>query len=159
MELIEETMRQALYAIALGGFAFWIPVVFLAAIYKIAVSVLVLNVASVISLAIVSSISWSIQKKMPKWGWVLAGVYILGPSAISAASAFTRIPPSAGRPGDWVWLLIICLLPPMTLWLALLSGTIFSVIFVTLALPLLLLLPWRDQVSREKADQHPLRTG
>lgn len=152
-------MRQAVYAIALGGLAFWIPVVFLAAIYKIAVSILVLNVTSVISLAVVCLISWSVQKKMPKWGWVLAGVYILGPSAILAASAFTRIPPSTGRPGDWVWLLIICLLPPMTLWLALLSGTIFSVVFVTLTLSLLLLLPRRDQVSHEKADQHPSQTG
>jgi hypothetical protein len=143
-------MRQDLYSIALGGLAFWAPAVLLSAIYKWDVSTLALNLASVASLALVSLISWIIRKRMPKWGWVLAGVYILGPTAILAASAFSRFPSSSpGLPGDPLRLIVLCLIPPVTLWFATLNGMIFSVLFVTLILPALSLLrAGKQQASR-----------
>ena len=141
-------MKQNLCSIVLGGVAFWAPVVLLSATYKWTVSTLALNLASVASLALVGLISRIIQKRMPKWGWFLAGIYILGPTAMFAASAFTHIQHSTGSPGDWIWLVIFCLLPPMTLWLALLNGVFFSVLLVTLILPLLSLLRWTGQNSQ-----------
>lgn len=153
-------MKQNLYWLVLGGLAFWMPFVLLSATHKWTENTLALNLASVAVLALVSLISWVVRKKIPKWGWALAGVYILGPTATFAAWALSPFSSSASLPADWIWRIAFCLLPPMTLWLALLSGMIFSVLFATLALPLLLLLPRRDQVSsHEKADQHPLRTG
>ncbi|HXT74201.1 MAG TPA: hypothetical protein VN785_10150 [Candidatus Angelobacter sp.] len=71
-----------------------------------------------------------------------------------SSAAFTRISPSAGAPGHWIWFVTLCLLPPMTLWLALLNGVILSVLFVTLALPLLSLLRRTEQISYGSVDQH-----
>jgi len=140
-------MKQNLYSLALGGLAFWMPFVLFSAMYKWSVSMLALNFASVAGLALFSLISWIIRKRMPKWGWALAGVYVLGPTAMLASAAFTRIPSSTSSSGHWVWFVTFCLLPPMTLWLALLNGMIFSVLFVTLALPFLSLLPRTEQMS------------
>lgn len=130
-------MKQKLYSIALGGLAFWMPFVLLSATYRWTENILVLNFASVAGLALVSLTSWVVRKKMPKWGWALAGVYILGPAATFAAWALSPFSSSASLPGDWIWLVTLSLLPPMTLWLATLSGMIFSVLLVTVALPLL----------------------
>jgi len=147
-------VKQNLYWLALGGLGFWVPVVLLSATYRWTESILALNLASVMGLALACLISWVIQKKMPKWGWALAGVYILGPSAIFAAWAVSPFSSSAGLPGDWIWFVTLCLLPPVTLWLALLDGVIFSVLFVTLVLPLLSLLRRTGQISYGSMDQH-----
>jgi hypothetical protein len=136
-ETWEEAMKQNLYLLALGGLAFWMPFVLLSAVYKSSVSIIALNLASVAGLGLFSLISRNIRKK---WGWVLAGVYVLGPTAMLASAAVARITPSTTSPRHWVWLVTFCLLPPMTLWLALLNGVIFSVLLVTLVLPLLSLL-------------------
>lgn len=154
-----DAMKQNLYWLVLGGLGFWVPFALLFAIYRSSVSVLALNLLPVAGLALLSLISWITRKKMPRWGWLLAGVYVFGPVAMLSSAAFTRISPSAGAPGDWIWFLVFCLLPPMTLWLALLNGVILSVLFVTVALPLLLLLPRRDRLSPNKPDQHPVASG
>lgn len=147
-------MKQDLYSIVLGGLGFWVPFALLFAIYRSSVSVLALNLLPVAGLALLSLISWIIRKKMARWGWLLAGVYVFGPVAMLSSAAFTRISPSAGAPGHWIWFVTLCLLPPMTLWLALLNGVILSVLFVTLALPLLSLLRRTEQISYGSVDQH-----
>ena len=141
--LVREAMRQKLFWVAVGGLAFWLPAVMLSAIYRWNVSTIALNLASLTGTALVGLITWGTAQRMPRWGWVLAGVYILGPTAILLASSFARIPPTTNLPGDWIWRVIFCLLPPMTLWMATLNGMIFSVLLVTIALPLLAL--WRPQ--------------
>ena len=158
-ETCEETMKQKLYWLVLGGLGFWVPFALLFAIYRSSASVLALNLLPVAGLALLSLITWIIRKKMPRWGWLLAGVYVFGPVAMLSSAAFTRISPSAGAPGHWIWLVTLCLLPPMTLWLALLNGVILSVLFVTVTLPLLLLLPRRDRLSPNKLDQHSVVDG
>lgn len=158
-ETREDAVKQNLYWLVLGGLGFWVPFVLLFAIYRSSVSMLALNLLPVAGLALLSLISWIIRKKMPRWGWLLAGVYVFGPVAMLSSAAFTRISPSAGAPGHWIWFVTLSLIPPMTLWLALLNGVILSVLFVTLALPLLLLLPQRDRLSPNKPDQHPVADG
>src|ERR1039458_7008102 len=133
-------MRQKLFWIVMGGLAFWLPTVVLSAIYRWSVSTVALNLASLTGTAVVGLMTWVTVKRMPRWGWVLAGVYILGPTAMLVASAFARILPTTNLPGDWIWRVMFCLLPPMTLWMATLNGMIFSVLLVTIALPLLALL-------------------
>jgi hypothetical protein len=130
-------MKQKLYWIAVGGLAFWLPAVLLSAMYRWNVSALALNVVSLAGTALLGLITWVTVRKLPRWGWVLAGVYIFGPTAILVASAFARMAPTTSLPGDWIWRVMFCLLPPMTLWLASLNGMIFSVLLVTMALPLL----------------------
>ena len=137
--LVREAMRHKLFWIAVGGLAFWLPAVVLSAMYRWNVSTVALNLASLTGIALVGLITWGTARRMPRWGWVLAGVYILGPSAMLVASAFARIPPAPNLPGDWIWRIMFSLLPPMTLWMATLNGMIFSVLLVTIALPLLAL--------------------
>ena len=73
-----------------------------------------------------------------RWAWVLAGVYILGPVSITVANAFSGgILPSLSNPGYLVFVIAVCLLPPLTLWLSLYNGMILSVLAATLVLVLL----------------------
>lgn len=129
-------MRQKFFWIVVGGLAFWLPTVVLSAIYQWNVSTVALNLASLMGTALVGLITWVTAKRMPRWGWVLAGVYILGPAAMLVASAFAHIPSTTNLPGDWIWRVMFCFLPPMTLWMATLNGMIFSVLLVTIVLPL-----------------------
>lgn len=122
-----------------GGLSFWLPAVLLSGVYRWNVSVVALNLTSLGGLATVSLLYWLVTKRVPRWGWALAGVYILGPGAMLLASAFSRIPPSATLPGDWIWVTVFCLLPPLTLWFATLNGMIVSVLLVTIGLALLAL--------------------
>ena len=130
-------MRNGLYWIAAGGLSFWAPIIIISAMFQDDTSVVALNVGSVLGLVILGLASRAYKKRPPRWGWVLAGIYILGPVAILGASAFTRIPSSKGIPGAAFTYFMICLFPPMTLWMALLNGTIFSVVAVTIGLPIL----------------------
>jgi len=58
----------------------------------------------------------------------------LGPTAMFIGASFTHLSPSTSLPGEWLWLIMFCLFPPMTLWLATLNGMIFSVFVATVAL-------------------------
>jgi hypothetical protein len=76
-------------------------------------------------------------KQVPKWEWVLAGIYILGPVSMMAPLAFARIPSSPAGSGGTLILVLLCLFPPTTLWFSLLNGMIFSVLIATVTLPFL----------------------
>lgn len=130
-------MKRNLGTLFLGGLAFWAPYVLLSATTRWTENLVALNLTAVLGLCLFGIASWITQGKLPQWGLMLAGVYTLGPVAILSAWALSPFSSSFSSPGDWIWRIVFCLLPPMTLWLALLSGMIFSVLFVTLALPLL----------------------
>ncbi len=128
--------NNILWAIA-GGAAFWLPAVTLSAIFRWNVGMIALNVASLVGLAVLA-LAWRIWDKVgPRWGWVLVGIYVLGPAAMLVAAEFSRLPNSVTLPGDWVWWVVFCFLPPMTLWMATLNGMIFSVLLATGVLPIL----------------------
>jgi hypothetical protein len=131
-------MQNRLYWIAVGGFAFWLPVILLSAINPWNVSVLALNSASLTGLVVTSLATRIMRRLTPRWGWILAGVYIFGPTAIFIAASFSLTPHSRSL-REWIWLILFCLFPPMTLWLATLDGMIFSVLFATIVLPILAL--------------------
>jgi len=128
-------MKNKLYWIAVGGLSFWLPAILVAAALHQDVNAIVLNVVSLAGLILLGTVSWIYTKHLPKWGWVLAGIYILGPISMLAPSAFFKAP--ASIPGEKIWLILFCLFPPMTLWMALLNGMIFSVLIATVALAFL----------------------
>jgi hypothetical protein len=130
-------MKNILYWIAAGGLSFWLPVIMIYAIFWDRTNTVALNVGSVLGLVILGLACKVYKKKMPRWGWVLAGIYILGPSAILTTGAFTKIQSSPAIHGGNYILLILCLFPPTTLWFSLLDGTLFSVVAATVGLPLL----------------------
>jgi hypothetical protein len=127
-------MKQRLKWLAIGGLAFWLPVVAVGVLLGDKATWLLLNVAPLIAVSIVGLGSW-IQRRKPQWGWMLAGIYILGPAATLAPSLFTHHAPTV--PGETLFSIAFCLFPPMTLWMATLNGTIFAVLIATVALPLL----------------------
>jgi len=139
-------MKENLRLLVLGGLAFWTPVVLVSAIGKFDANIIAQNLVSSAGILIFCLISWTATKRRPKWVWALAGVYTLGPAAMIVAASFTHFSPIRHPPGYWLWFMAVCLFPPMTLWLALGSGLIFSVLFVTFVFPLLSLLPRREEV-------------
>jgi len=126
-----------LRAICVGGLAFWLPAIVVSAIFREGASVLMLNVASLSGLLVLGISDWMRSKSGLKWNWALAGIYILGPAAIVAASSFSGGHLEARW--DWGFLLIVllCLFPPTTLWFSLLNGMIFALLIASLVLPLL----------------------
>jgi len=130
-------MKKALYWIVVGGLAFWLPVILAFAFCHENVSQLMLNVAPLVGLILLALVVWMRDKRMPRWGWVLAGVYVLGPASILTGSAFARSLLSSTTPDFWFRIIAMCLFPPMTLWLSLLIGIIISVLFASVALLLL----------------------
>lgn len=60
-----------------------------------------------------------------------------------APSLILHVPSSPWIPGESLWMVLFCLFPPMTLWMAVLNGMIFSVLIATVTLPLLAVYPRR----------------
>lgn len=120
---------------ATGGIAFWLPVYFVAEVMGGPLETIILNLAPLAGLAI---LAWMYRKHhgaSPNWGWVLAGIYFLGPILLLAPGLIRSAINGTSFKGGWLDLFM--LLPPMTLWLALLSGTIFAVLTATVVLPVL----------------------
>ena len=120
-----------------GGTAFWLPAMVLAAVLHQNVTWFALNSISLSGMALLGVASYSCLKKSPRWIWMLVGVYVLGPISMLAPSVFFHTSNAAIVPGENVWLVLFCLFPPITLWMATLNGMIFAVLIVTVALPLL----------------------
>jgi hypothetical protein len=130
-------MRNKLFWIVVGGLSFWLPAIIVGVALHQNVNTVLLNVVPLAGLVLAGAISWMYTKHFPKWGWVLAGIYILGPISMLAPSAFFHAPSSASIPEEKLWIFLFCLFPPMTLWMALLNGMIFSVLIATVTLPFL----------------------
>ena len=129
-------VRQAFYWIVAGGLAFWLPVIIVDTISGHTASVVTLNIAPAIGLALLAAASRVRHSAAPRWDWVLAGVYILGPAAIVLWGYTAHGGAAASRGAPW-FVLLLCLFPPTTLWFATLTGTIFAVLAATVGVPLL----------------------
>lgn len=130
-------MKNGMYWIAVGGLSFWLPAIVAAIALHQNANLWTLNAVPLAGLALLGVATWIATKHMPEWGWVLAGIYILGPVSMLAPSVFLHAPSSANVPGENTWMFLFCLFSPMTLWMAVLNGMIFSVLIATVTLPFL----------------------
>jgi hypothetical protein len=130
-------MKNRLYWSAVGGLSFWLPAMVVAAAFHEDLNLWALNVIPLAGLTLLGAASWIATNHPPKWGWVLAGIYILGPVSMVAPSVFLHVPSSPNVPGENIWMFLFCVFPPMTLWMAVLNGMIFSVLIATVTLPFL----------------------
>lgn len=130
-------MRVRLLWVVVGGLSFWLPAIVDYAVLNQNASWLLSNALSLAGLALLGAATWMATKQFPKWGWVLAGIYILGPVSMLAPSVLARTSSSPAHPGGSLILVLLCLFPPATLWFSLLNGMIFSVLIATVVLPFL----------------------
>lgn len=129
-------MRNRLCWIVLGGLSFWLPMIITAGFHQ-DMGLWTLNLIPLAGVTLLGAASYMLTGRMPRWGWVLAGIYALGPVSMLIPSQFINAPSAASVPGEWAWVLLFCLFPPMTLWLALLNGMIYAVLVATLAMSIL----------------------
>jgi hypothetical protein len=152
-------VRQAVAWIVVGGSAFWLPVIVAWAILPDSandkVSLISLNGAPVIGLLLLPLIRRLRHQSPPRWDWILAGVYILGPTA-------TMIALYAHQPWDSLtvpWQLIaMCLFPPATLWFATYSQTFLAVVAVS-AVAVFIFAYREIQASRAQARKEPRKAA
>ena len=130
-------MKNRLYWIAVGRISFWLPAIVVNAALNQKSNLWTLNVVPLAGVTVLGLASWIGTKHMPKWGWILAGIYILGPVSMLSPLAFARIPSSPADSGGNLILVLLCLFPPSTLWFSLLNGMLFSVLIATVTLPFL----------------------
>ncbi|HEY8056183.1 MAG TPA: hypothetical protein VIE13_09770 [Terriglobales bacterium] len=123
---------QSLLWVLGGGLSFWIPA--LLAGYLNGSTTLV-NLAAVLGVALFGVIAKQFGTRRPRWGWILVGVYVLGPPVMLAPSAFAAS--TAPVEHHLMWALLFCAFPPITLWMSLLNGTIFSLLATTAGLAVL----------------------
>jgi hypothetical protein len=143
---MNRTSSAAAWSVS-GGLAFWLPVVFMSAVAKVHVSEIALNLGPLVGLIALAATARVLSRRSPPWGWVLLGLYVLGPAAMLTATAVGGGPSSQSLPGEWLWLVVVCLLPPMTLWLATLNGLIGSVLVASAVLLLLARVQRREVAS------------
>ena len=129
--------RAIVWSLA-GGAAFWLPFVALAAAAPNP-TVLVVNLCPLAGLVLLGVVVRSGTGGAPSWGWVLAGIYLLGPALQLLPFSLTS-PPSWS---DWEWVVLVSIFPPMTLWLATLDGVLFAVLIASVGLAWLTYRQWR----------------
>ena len=147
-------MKSRLCWIALGGLSFWLPAIVVNAALDQKSNLWTLNVVPLAGVTLLGVANWLATKHLPKWGWVLAGIYILGPVSMMAPSVFLHDPSSPNVPGENTWMFLFCLFPPMTLWMALLNGMLFSVLIATVTLPFLAVYQKRQGVHADSSISH-----
>lgn len=130
-------MRVRLFWIVAGGLSFWLPAFVDYTFLDQNTSWILSNSLSLAGLALLGAATWTVTKQLPEWGWVLAGVYILGPVTMMSPLAFARSTSSPAHSGGNLILVLLCLFPPTTLWFSLMNGMIFSVLIATAILPFL----------------------
>ena len=139
--------RQSLSWALVGGAAFWLPPIAVYAFSRDRVSLVAESVAALVGIQLMEIVFRVRHTGPPRWWWVLAGIYVLGPLAMEMAAVAGSFPSGVQPPGSWLWLALFALLPPVTLWFATLNGMIISVLITT---PLLIFLAGRQQdESRE----------
>lgn len=88
-------MRNRLYWTVLGGLSFWIPPVLMSAMLHQNVRLVALNAAPLAGVTLLGVASWIGTRHLPKWPWVLAGIYPRaclhgGPVGISSRPVLTK---------------------------------------------------------------------
>ncbi len=141
-------MREALYWMAVGGLSFWFPTIVVSLVLHQNLNLWMLNVVPLAGVALLGAATWSHSKRVPKWDRILAGIWVLGPVSMVLPSVFLRAPLSPNIPGEKTWTILFCLFPPMTLWMAVLNGMIFSVLFATVVLPCLAMCQRQKSTAR-----------
>ena len=126
---MKASVRRAIVWCLAGGAAFWLPFVALAVIAANP-TVLVITLCPLAGLVVLGVVVRSRKGGAPSWGWVLAGIYLLGPGL--QLLAFSLTSPPSGR--DWAWVVLVSIFPPMTLWLGTLDAVIFPVLIASVAL-------------------------
>ncbi len=116
----------------MGGLAFWLPYIVLAAVSRENAGLFWLNAASLLGLTMLGLVSWTRLHRV-EWGWLLAGVYILGPISVFTESAISGRFQFADY-HSWLVAVLFCLFPPVTLWLSLNNGMFLSVLIATFLL-------------------------
>ena len=133
--------KSRLIWVATGGLAFWLPwsVVSVAAPDSFWSQIIAPLVGLLCACGVLVARSTS-----PRWGWALAGIYIVGPTAMLLTASLTGAPPIDGWL-EWLFFLAICLFPPMTLWLALLGGAPLVAVIVA---SVLVFVAWERSAAR-----------
>lgn len=134
--------RSAIGWAAAGGVSFWLPAAIVSLVLHQAAGLWTLNLAPLAGLALLGAVCWKGLRTEPRWAWALAGVYILGPTFMLLPSVVLHTVPQPDVATRGVWLAVFCIFPPMTIWIAVLNGMIFSVLAATVSLPLLAVRPW-----------------
>lgn len=134
-------MKNRLCWIVGGGLSFWLPTIAVNAALGQTSNLWTLNVVPLAGVTLLGVATWMGTKHLPKWGWVLAGIYILGPVSMLAPFVFAKVPSSPSGLGGNLIIVLLCLFPPTTLWFSLLNGTLFSVLIATVILALLAVYP------------------
>src|SRR5580698_9047087 len=116
---VETRARSRFYCIAAGGLAFWLPAIALFAIFQQRVSVLWINIVSLLGLSAIVILDWIYSRWAIRWNWALAGVYVLGPMSILIEAVFSGVAPPWKESQNLLYLVVVCLLPPMTILLSL----------------------------------------
>lgn len=76
---LSNAMKDRLYWIAVGGLSFWLPTMVVAAALHQDLSLWTLNLVPLAGLTVLGWATWVATKQLLQWGWVLTGIYILGP--------------------------------------------------------------------------------
>jgi len=134
-------MRERLYWIALGGICFWLPsVVSVVLDPHLQNGLRTFVILPLAGFAFLCAASWIASRREPKWGWILAGIYILGSILNLALLVVSHVPWGLNFPavitwrmmflgrmillGEITWRMILfCLLPPVYLWMAMVIVT------------------------------------
>ncbi len=125
-------MSSKIYWLIIGAATFWVPAIY-ASHFLPQLNVVMLN-AIPLACMILLGIICRLLNRSPRWALVLAGIYVLGPVLQLAPSMFTHASPLPSAIHEKMWLLALCLFPPVTLWLALLNGLLYSLLIGTAAL-------------------------
>jgi hypothetical protein len=73
-------MKSKLFWLVAGGLLFWLPAMWVGVSLHQSASTVLMNILSLAGLILLGLFSWIYAKHFPRWGWVLAGIYVLGPS-------------------------------------------------------------------------------
>ena len=131
--------RKRILCVVLGGICFWTPTSLIEIVTRHELN---LATATLLppALLVLTYIGLRTRLGVKRSGlWMLAGVYVLGPIFMMAAWTPLRggFHISFGSVRDWLYLGLMCVVPPFTLVLAGYDGTLFGVLLATLLMPLL----------------------
>lgn len=124
------------WAIA-GGCAFWLPFVSVSYLLRWKADPVVLNSASLTGITLLGVYSQLRLAGKVQWGWMLAGIWILGGAAMSWGGELMRFPHARDSASEWFWGILITSIPTNTLVFSLENGMFISILLVTVLLPIL----------------------
>ena|SRR5215467_12323636 len=118
-------MRERLYWTVLGGVCFWLPSCdALVSAHSFDHELRNFVILPLAGFTLLCAVSWKASRREPKWGWMLAGIYILGSILNLALPVCFDSPLSLNVHGEITWRMILNgLLPPAYLWMAVLIVT------------------------------------